>query len=63
MFYLEDNGGRRSGIERRQVKDPLFIPERRKPIDRRQKPDRRAKNLNRLNPDTERRRIFFDEQE
>ncbi|MDJ0914578.1 MAG: hypothetical protein QNI95_13480 [Desulfobacterales bacterium] len=40
---LIDNGGRRSGIERRQISYTCFIPERRSGKDRRSGLDRRKK--------------------
>ena len=52
-----DNGGRRSGIDRRQFSYDLHIPERRSGIDRRSGVDRRTAPLY-YKGDTERRRIF-----
>ena len=40
-FFLTDNGGRRSGIERRRFSYSLHIPERRSGTDRRKIEDRR----------------------
>jgi hypothetical protein len=40
---LHDNGGRRSGNERRKFSYDYHIPERRSGIDRRIRPDRRLK--------------------
>lgn len=41
MLELRDNGGRRSGIDRRYYSYSGHIPERRKVIDRRTMEDRR----------------------
>jgi hypothetical protein len=47
VFSLPDNGGRRSGIERRRLSYSAHIPERRSGLDRRCGEDRRrAKNVN-----------------
>jgi len=40
--FLKDNGGRRSGIERRYFSYTSFIPERRSDNDRRTSLDRRS---------------------
>lgn len=40
--YMSDQGGRRSGIERRQFSYSAHSPERRKGHDRRRHPDRRG---------------------
>ena len=46
-FTLHDNGGRRSGIERRRFSYSVHIPERRSGIDRRCSQDRRCgENVN-----------------
>jgi hypothetical protein len=47
--HVNDNGGRRSGFERRQYDYSSYIPERRSGKDRRSGQDRRQK------------RIFLDE--
>ncbi len=39
--FLSDNGGRRSGINRREFKYSSYIPERRSGLDRRSGHDRR----------------------
>jgi len=41
VFFLSDNGGRRSGIDRRQFSYTKHIPERRCGPDRRNSQDRR----------------------
>jgi hypothetical protein len=41
VFFDKDNGGRRSGIERRQFSYSSHIPERRNGEDRRTSPDSR----------------------
>jgi len=41
-FYVPDNGGRRTGIERRSFKYCAHIPERRSEKDRRVSIDRRS---------------------
>ena len=41
MLKLRDNGGRRSGVERRCFSYTLYIPERRSSTDRRSGKDRR----------------------
>ena len=52
-----DNGGRRSGSDRRKFEYDLHIPERRSGKDRRSGIDRRAVALS-YRRDNERRRIF-----
>jgi hypothetical protein len=52
-----DNGGRRSGTERRRFSYTLHIPERRSGLDRRSGVDRRTAPLNHRG-DKERRQIF-----
>jgi hypothetical protein len=52
-----DNGGRRSGIERRGFAYAFHIPERRSGEDRRSGFDRRIESL-KPKADIERRRIF-----
>ena len=52
-----DNGGRRSGIERRQFVYAFHIPERRSGLERRSGIDRRVAPLE-YKKDKERRRIF-----
>ena len=42
VFFLRDNGGRRSGIDRRQFSYSAHIPERRCGQDRRSRKDRRS---------------------
>jgi len=42
VFNLRDNGGRRSGLERRRFSYDGYIPERRLQADRRSRVDRRA---------------------
>ena len=42
-YILSDNGGRRSGIERREFSYDQHIPERRSGMDRRNGDDRRLK--------------------
>ena len=42
VFYLEDLGGRRSGIDRRNFSYSSCIPERRSKEDRRRNEDRRS---------------------
>jgi hypothetical protein len=49
-FPLSDNGGRRSGIDRRFFSYSIHIPERRSDIDRRCNKDRRKR--------IERRRVY-----
>ena len=44
VFNLTENGGRRSGIDRRQISYAGHIPERRSGKDRRGSPDRRNKS-------------------
>lgn len=51
---LNDNGGRRSGIDRRQFLYSTYIPERRLNEDRRKISDRRTQN--RVFEGTDRRR-------
>ncbi|MDJ0829355.1 MAG: hypothetical protein QNI92_05855 [Desulfobacterales bacterium] len=58
QFYLKDNGGRRSGNERRAIMDTFFVPEKRHGSDRRQIIDRRDIPLTPLAPYKERRRVF-----
>jgi hypothetical protein len=55
-FFNKDNGGRRSGIERRQFSYSRHIPERRRSEDRRTGPDRRSDINGRM--ETERRAAF-----
>ena len=43
VFNLTENGGRRSGIDRRQISYASHIPERRSGKDRRRESDRRSK--------------------
>jgi len=57
IVKIPDNGGRRTGSERRQFLYTVHIPERRSGIDRRIGFDRRATPLN-YRGDKERRRIF-----
>jgi len=52
-----DNGGRRSGFDRRKFSYTLHIPERRSGKDRRSGFDRRVVSLS-YRGDKERRRIF-----
>lgn len=40
---LHDNGGRRSGVDRREFSYDLYVPERRSGEDRRSGKDRRRK--------------------
>jgi hypothetical protein len=47
---LRDNGGRRSGVDRRQYSYTLHIPERRSGLERRSGKDRRKKH--RIHTDT-----------
>ena len=54
----DDNGGRRSGIERRKFSYMVHIPERRSGKDRRSGIDRRGENNPRIAPEPERRRVF-----
>jgi len=54
---IEDNGGRRSGFDRRQFLYYVHVPERRSGKDRRSGVDRRAVPLT-FRRDKERRRIF-----
>ena len=42
IMTMTDNGGRRTGIERRQFSYALHIPERRSGLDRRKSDDRRS---------------------
>jgi hypothetical protein len=56
VFFDKDNGGRRSGIERRQFSYSSHIPERRRDEDRRTGPDRRNDINGRM--ETERRAAF-----
>jgi len=42
IYNLRDNGGRRSGVERRRFSYTGHIPERRAKEDRRASPDRRC---------------------
>ena len=44
VFTLKENGGRRSGIDRRQISYAGHIPERRSGKDRRRDSDRRSKS-------------------
>ena len=44
VFSLRENGGRRSGIDRRQISYAGHIPERRSGKDRRSSSDRRSKS-------------------
>ena len=44
VFTLTENGGRRSGIDRRQISYAGHIPERRSGKDRRSSSDRRSKS-------------------
>lgn len=52
MGYMRDNGGRRSGIERRKMNGEWNLPERRSGEDRRSGKDRRKKRyvLDERNP-------------
>lgn len=42
IMTITDNGGRRTGIERRQFSYALHIPEKRSGVDRRKSDDRRS---------------------
>jgi hypothetical protein len=55
VFNLTENGGRRSGIDRRQISYAGHIPERRSGQDRRRESDRRSKSDRRVG---EERRIY-----
>jgi hypothetical protein len=48
---LSDNGGRRSGIDRRRYSYTVHIPERRYGEERRQKSDRRGKQATHVTSD------------
>ena len=48
VFNLTENGGRRSGIDRRQISYAGHIPERRSGRDRRKESDRRSKSDRRV---------------
>ena len=54
---IQENGGRRTGSERRQFLYTVHIPERRSGLERRSGVDRRTASLN-YKRDKERRRIF-----
>jgi hypothetical protein len=56
-FFDKDNGGRRSGIERRQFSYSSHIPERRRDDERRTGPDRRNDINGRM--EEERRAAFI----
>jgi hypothetical protein len=57
-FKLADNGGTRTGIDRRKFHYTAYIPEKRTGMDRRKRPDRRnGLNYRGLYP-VERRNIF-----
>jgi hypothetical protein len=61
MFPIaENNGGRRSGIERRKIVYTIHIPERRSGNDRRLGKDRRN-GLGTKRPDQLERREIFDQ--
>ena len=53
-----DNGGRRSGIERRQFSYMIHIPERRSGKDRRSGVDRRTEKSVKIDPAQERRWFY-----
>ena len=55
---INDNGGRRSGVERRQFSYFAHVPERRSGKDRRNGLDRRTERGSELEYDKERRMIF-----
>jgi len=55
-LIINDNGGNRIGIDRRQFEYTAFIPERRSGTDRRKGFDRRNSII--LRKDSERRNIF-----
>jgi hypothetical protein len=57
---MNDNGGRRSGIERRKIVYTIHIPERRSGNDRRSGKDRRNE-LGTKRPDQLERREIFDQ--
>lgn len=63
VFYLSDNGGRRSGSDRRRFSYDVHIPERRSSVDRRSGIDRRKGISFRMSPkersDMERRAAFL----
>ena len=59
---LRDNGGTRSGFERRQYTFDIHIPERRSGKDRRSGEDRRQTLVTRKNPAVERREAFSQPQ-
>jgi hypothetical protein len=54
-----DNGGTRSGLDRRQFTYTIFIPERRSRGDRRSGQDRRQMHQHRGNLAVERRSTFI----
>ena len=58
QIYLKDNGGRRSGDDRRAIIDAFFVPEKRRGSERRLTSDRRKIPLTPLAPYKERRRVF-----
>ena len=59
-FKIYDNGGRRSGIDRRSTSYTTHIPERRSAFDRRSNSDRRKAILKALSAILERRFCFFE---
>lgn len=63
VFYFGDNGGRRSGFDRRRFSYDIHIPERRSGLDRRTGLDRRNGMPVRMSPkqmsDMERRAAFL----
>ncbi|MDJ0829951.1 MAG: hypothetical protein QNI92_08870 [Desulfobacterales bacterium] len=59
MIYIKDNGGRRSGIERRTYIYTFVVPERRGKPDRRKQADRRKLPIKAIEISKERRRVFF----
>ncbi|MDJ0914171.1 MAG: hypothetical protein QNI95_11400 [Desulfobacterales bacterium] len=59
-IYWGDNGGRRSGFDRRHVIDLMYAPIRRAAIDRRQRRERRKTPIEPVASSLERRAIFKD---
>ncbi len=63
VFYFSDNGGRRSGVDRRQFAYDVHVPERRSGLERRSGMDRRNGIPFRMSPkerrDMERRAAFL----
>lgn len=60
IVVIRDNGGTRSGVERRQKEVEIEGPERRSERERRQTPDRRAGIDRRQSDDRHSERYFWD---